>query len=98
MICFDLSIKNIFHKTNRTSFINHLYNKYISITNYKNFEIEIYKDAEKKLFSLLIDLNWYGSDHCGPQLEISILGFYFNIKIYDSRHWDYDTNSWENNK
>lgn len=41
-----------------------------------------------------LDLRWYGSDHQGPELDINLLGFMFNVKVYDSRHWNYEENRW----
>lgn len=96
MFFFNLSIKNIFSNNKTASFINHIYERNKKLSKYKNLEIEIYNNKMQDLFSLLIDLNLGGYDHCGPQFEISIFGFYFNIKIYDSRHWDYENNCWEN--
>lgn len=33
-------------------------------------------------------------DHAGPDLWLGLLGYAVNIKIYDSRHWDHETQQW----
>jgi hypothetical protein len=35
-------------------------------------------------------------DHGGPEFTIDVPGlFCFNVRIYDHRHWNYDTDAWE---
>ena len=33
-------------------------------------------------------------DHSGLRLELGLLGYSFDFKFYDSRHWNYETNKW----
>jgi len=33
--------------------------------------------------------------HAGLQFEIGILGYCVSFNFYDTRHWDYTTNTWE---
>lgn len=47
------------------------------------------------LFALEIDLRWTGSDHAGPKFTLAFFGYSFSIGIYDTRHWDDKTNSWQ---
>jgi hypothetical protein len=35
-------------------------------------------------------------DHAGPKFGLAILGFEFNIALFDMRHWDSFDNCWEN--
>ena len=65
------------------------------LTTNKNFEIQISRFEARNLVDIRLDLRWWGSDHQGPEFEIEVLGFFFNVKIYDSRHWNYDANRWE---
>jgi hypothetical protein len=34
-------------------------------------------------------------DHAGIRLELGLFSFNFTFQIYDTRHWNYATNSWE---
>lgn len=64
------------------------------ITKYKNWEFEIiYSDAY--WFMLEFDLAFTGKDHAGVRFNIGIGPFACELQIYDSRHWDYDTDTWE---
>ncbi len=69
-----------------------LYDK--RIASHKYFELQISKFGCDSIIEFDLDLNWRGHDHAGPRVEISVLGFFFSAKIYDSRHWDYDKNRW----
>ena len=62
---------------------------------HKTFELQISRFDPDHVLDVDIDLNWRGRDHAGPRLELSVLGYYFNIQIYDNRHWDHDLNQWE---
>lgn len=46
------------------------------------------------LFSIVIDLEWYGKDHAGPQLELEFLGWYLHAHLYNTNHWHYDKGRW----
>ena len=45
-------------------------------------------DAELKLTTK--------GDHAGLQAMIGVLGYGIAFRIYDTRHWDYETNTWVN--
>lgn len=47
------------------------------------------------LLDVHLDLIPTGSDHAGMGFSITVLGFMVDAKIYDSRHWDHDANTWE---
>ena len=36
------------------------------------------------------------TDHAGINLEFGLFSFRFVAQIYDARHWNYDTQTWEN--
>jgi hypothetical protein len=43
-----------------------------------------------------LDVN-YGirEDHAGFEFIIGLLGYIVRFHIYDTRHWNYETNDWE---
>ena len=61
----------------------------------KRFEYEVTRCPPEVLFSCVIDIEWSGHDHAGPSFEIEIFGWMLRVGIYDIRHWDDDTNTWE---
>jgi hypothetical protein len=34
-------------------------------------------------------------DHAGARIMFGLFGFDVELHFYDTRHWDYDTNTWE---
>lgn len=43
-----------------------------------------------------IDINWTRQqDHAGLRITLGMFGYGVHFQIYDTRHWNYDTNSWE---
>jgi hypothetical protein len=59
----------------------------------KAFELEITKYAYF-FFEVNIDINFKGEDHAGPRFELNIFGWTVMASLYDTRHWDYETNDW----
>jgi len=70
------------------------YWKDTKLTKNKNFEIQISRFEPTSILDVGIDLRWRGQDHRGPELDLNILGFMFNVKIYDSRHWNHEKSRW----
>lgn len=64
-----------------------------SITQHKTMEVQISRYAFNWL-ELQLDLNWRGTDHAGPWFMIGLLGWQLDIRMYDRRHWNHETNSW----
>lgn len=60
----------------------------------KALSVQVSKFEASELFSFMVDLNWRGSDHAGPKLDIGMLGLNFMIDFYDTRHWNYEQNRW----
>jgi hypothetical protein len=58
------------------------------LSQYKVFEAElIYSDQTWYRF----EFTWYRKqDHAGPRFSIGLFGFEFQMKVYDTRHWDYE--------
>jgi hypothetical protein len=72
------------------------YYKQGSFSQRKHWEVQISKFAcTRNLLELTLDLGWTGEDHAGPELIIEVFGHWFNMKMYDSRHWDYELGQWE---
>lgn len=59
---------------------------------HKFWEFEIYRDPT--LISLLFSYTTH-EDHAGLTIRLGMFSFVLGFMIYDSRHWDYETNSWE---
>lgn len=90
MIYFNINIRNpkwwnrfenLWCKSGSTPFKN------------KYWEVQFMKNSE--LFR--IEFSWtVQEDHAGVGLELGLFGYQFNMKFYDNRHWDYNTESWIN--
>lgn len=61
----------------------------------KSLEIQISKFNRSSIIDFTLDLHWWGNDHAGPRIDLNVLGYMFNLHIYDHRHWDYENNCWE---
>jgi hypothetical protein len=60
---------------------------------HKGLEIEVMADG-----FLTTGLTVYSTlhcDHAGFHCKLVLLGYSFELMIYDERHWDYDKNTWE---
>jgi hypothetical protein len=93
MISLFFHIKNPFHNKHKSPWKG-LYERSWKVSKNKVLEIEFHKYMYN-LFELNIDLNLDGSDHAGPKFGLAILGFEFNIALFDMRHWDSFDNCWE---
>ena len=41
------------------------------------------------------DVRWTRcQDHAGIEIGIGIFGYGVSFRMYDTRHWDYDKNTW----
>ena len=62
------------------------------ISEYKAWELEhTFYDG------MLLDLNLKFTtkgDHAGLNIEFGLLGYSIHFIIYDTRHWDYENNTW----
>lgn len=73
-----------------------LFYRHWTLSKNKSLEIQITRfKSTYMLFDFLVDLHWWGYDHQGPEFRTDILGWFFNVKIYDHRHWDYENHCWE---
>lgn len=90
MIDLIFKVKNPFPKDN----FKNIWFKAGSITEFKNWEMQ-FSYCRDLIFGISLDTSFSGRDHAGPELELILLGFSLNFKIYDSRHWDYKKSIWQ---
>jgi hypothetical protein len=69
--------------------------KYGKLSEHKGWEIQWDHWGWDKILDLEIRLSLKGEDHAGFYFEFGLFGFSIMVNVYDSRHWDYDTNDWE---
>jgi len=69
-----------------------LFNHNGMLTKYKAWEFEVLKVNCIVNFSLSLTTK---TDHAGLQLEFGLLGYELCFIVYDTRHWDYDKNTWQ---
>lgn len=82
---FELSIPNqnwktILEKSGDTPFPN------------KFWELSIHRDNVILGYSFLISTQ---TDHAGLFITFTLFRFTFDFQVYDNRHWDDESNSWE---
>lgn len=69
----------------------------IQLTEHKGFAYQL--DLGNGLATEFFELSFIWTtkqDHAGPRFCFSIYHLFFlQIQIYDNRHWDFDTQSWE---
>lgn len=61
---------------------------------HKVLELQLYKYGVD-FFGTALSTGWRGRDHAGPEFELIAFGRTLVIKVYDSRHWDYNNHKWE---
>lgn len=88
MISFNFNIDNPF-----VDRWNTLFCKSGLLTQHKAWEFNGYKTHH--LINSGFNLTTKG-DHAGIQFELGVFGYSIEFQIYDTRHWDYENNQWEN--
>ena len=91
MLSLNLHIINPWYKEN---FAN-LFSRSWLISKNKAFEFEITRYSYD-LVTIHFSTHWSGRDHAGPKLELALLGYAVTATVYDTRHWDYESQCWEN--
>lgn len=76
---FSDKFKNLCHKAGH-------------ITEHKCWEIDCYRDNRILAFQFYARTR---CDHAGIRVELALLSYTISFDIYDSRHWNYTTNTWE---
>ena len=89
MINLDFSIVNPW----RTDKIwNILWSKSGSITRNKSWEFNGYHTGN----IINVEFRWtLQGDHAGAYLMLGVFGYQVELHFYDTRHWDYDANTWK---
>lgn len=69
----------------------------ISLSKFKSFEYQFEGPSFMKDDVFEFKLAWTRKqDHAGPEFTFGIHRlFWCNLHIYDRRHWNYETNSWQ---
>lgn len=62
------------------------------LSKHKVFECQAYTD--RALLHVNASIQFGGCDHAGPVLELGLLGVMLVVRVYDSRHWDYNKHQW----
>ena len=93
MLKIDLGIKNPWSHDSKQ---HDYFYRHKRLSKNKSFEIQIFRSSPYDLLSFRLDLCWRGEDHAGPSLDLCVYKYRLNVRIYDHRHWDYDTGNWEN--
>lgn len=90
MIKFNFQVINPWYKTK----FNHIWGTDGLLSKNKAWELQLYF-TDYTLFKFELSLDFTGASHAGPRFEICLLGYTFSAMIYDTRHWDYEKNQWE---
>lgn len=90
MIKVECVLRTLFFRENFKA----IWNKTGTITRHKHWELELFRYVPD-LIGFRLDTCWRGRDHAGVSVELILIGFTFRANIYDSRHWNYSTNTWE---
>jgi hypothetical protein len=85
---------------NPTKWINYPFKninicKFWNLSEHKIFEFQLATWDLYNLFEFDLDLIWWGRDHAGPEISIELLGMRLDVRIYDTRHWQENANTWE---
>lgn len=86
---------NLFNPIVRTRTVHMLWWAGGSFTTNKHWEIELSCDELNTIVGVEIDTNFIGSDHAGVNITMILFGIKLFVSMYDSRHWDYKNNKWE---
>lgn len=86
MIDFEIKLVNPFSSQWDTAYLS---SKLLG--NYKAIEANIYKSNVIIGISLRVSIR---GDHAGIHIMGGVLGYEGEVHFYDTRHWDYEKNTW----
>ena len=86
-----LKIQFTIHNPLSTRFEN-IWCKGWGLTKHKAVELQLMKTTD--IVKGLVNIT-HGRDHAGVMIELGLLGYTVCFNIYDTRHWDYTNNRWE---
>lgn len=90
MLYLSFNIKNIWNKRRNYDSVFFWHKR---ITKNKSIEFEVIDDSNV-LLSFELDISFRGKDHAGPSVMFGLFGSEISFKLYDHRHWDYQSNTW----
>ena len=69
-----------------------LWNKSGSFSKNKAWEFNGYRTG----YLISLEFEWtFQGDHAGARIMLGLLGYDVELQFYDTRHWNYDANTWE---
>jgi len=87
MIYLNLTFRNPFSDK-----FEHVYATGSRLFKHKAWEFEIYRSDTIAELETRITIR---EDHAGVKLGIGLLSWTINLQFYDTRHWNYNTKTWE---
>lgn len=87
MIHINFSLKNPYCKR-----FDNPYSVDVKVSKYKSFEFNVFKTNTIIEFDFSI---YPRMDHGGTNLELGLFGYNIALSLYDIRHWNDDTNSYD---
>jgi hypothetical protein len=81
----------------------HAFYVWISLPFHKSIEVcfsDLARDIsrkryQKRRFNVYFRLNFAGQDHAGLRIFVGLWRFLFELNVTDSRHWNYEDDTWE---
>ena len=92
MINLNFNLYNPWSRRRDVMLNRFLWFKHGTLTKHKAWEFCGY--ATHHIIDFYFNLTFKG-DHAGLQSQFGLLGYSIEFSIYDTRHWDYDTDTWE---
>lgn len=73
---------------------------WVQLTKHKFFEYQLSLGKKLATEPFLLRLHWTSkTDHAGIRFEFSVYKlFFYELSVYDHRHWDYDVEDWVDDK
>lgn len=96
MTGFSFYVRNLFRDTSKSeepvTYVEHT--GPLSFWENKSISIDIKKNEPVNFFGIWFDLSFQGRSHAGFSIMIDVWKYYFNLEVYDRRHWNYKENRW----
>ena len=62
------------------------------LTTHKAWELNLYRTDQIINIEFCLSIN---CDHAGLNTKLGLFGYTLEYTVYDTRHWDYENNTWE---
>jgi hypothetical protein len=95
MFKLAFNIKNPFHKENDDFRSETYFHREPLLTQHKAMNFQISKFDAFHIIDFDFTIEFSGRDHAGPNLHCWIFGYGFVVQLYDTRHWDYENERWQ---